>query len=95
MQIVESGEPREVHHFCLMTGFGADGVNPYMVFEAMAKIKKESASVPAALTVEKLNYNYKKSVRLLFSPPLPLILIFVMVLICVRLGGSWARACSR
>ena len=33
--IVETGEAREVHHFCLMTGFGADAVNPYLAFEAL------------------------------------------------------------
>ena len=33
--IVESGEPREVHHFCTLVGFGADAVNPYLAFEAM------------------------------------------------------------
>ncbi len=31
--VVESGEPREVHHFCLLFGFGAGAINPYMVFE--------------------------------------------------------------
>jgi hypothetical protein len=30
--IVETGEAREVHHFCLMTGFGADAINPYLAF---------------------------------------------------------------
>jgi len=28
--IVESGEPREVHHFCLLLGYGADSINPYL-----------------------------------------------------------------
>ncbi|MBT5542158.1 MAG: glutamate synthase subunit alpha, partial [Gammaproteobacteria bacterium] len=30
--IVETGEAREVHHFCLLTGFGADAINPYLAF---------------------------------------------------------------
>ena len=30
--IIESGEPREVHHFCLLLGYGADAVNPYLAF---------------------------------------------------------------
>jgi len=34
--VVESGEPREVHHFCTLIGFGAAAVNPYLVFEALA-----------------------------------------------------------
>ena len=28
--VVESGEPREVHHFCLLLGYGASAVNPYL-----------------------------------------------------------------
>ena len=31
--VVESGEPREVMHFCLLCGFGANAVNPYLTFE--------------------------------------------------------------
>jgi glutamate synthase domain-containing protein 2/glutamate synthase domain-containing protein 1/glutamate synthase domain-containing protein 3 len=34
--ISESGEPREVMHFCLLTGYGADAVNPYGAYEAIA-----------------------------------------------------------
>ena len=32
--VVESGEPREVHHFCLLLSYGATAINPYMVYEA-------------------------------------------------------------
>ena len=28
--VVESGEPREVHHFCLLLGYGASAINPYL-----------------------------------------------------------------
>ena len=31
--VIESGEPREVHHFCLLFGYGAGAINPYMVYE--------------------------------------------------------------
>ncbi|MEM7447349.1 MAG: glutamate synthase large subunit [Myxococcota bacterium] len=34
--IVETGEAREVHHFCCLVGFGADAVHPYLAFEALA-----------------------------------------------------------
>ena len=34
--IVESGEPREVHHFALLIGFGAGAVNPYLAFRDRA-----------------------------------------------------------
>src|SRR6266581_1466223 len=33
--IVESGEPREMHHFALLMGYGASAVNPYLAFEAV------------------------------------------------------------
>ena len=33
--ILESGEAREVHHHALLIGFGADGINPYLAFEAL------------------------------------------------------------
>ena len=33
--IVETGEAREVHHHCLLIGYGADAVNPYLAFEAL------------------------------------------------------------
>ena len=32
--VVESGEPREVMHFCLLCGYGANAINPYLAFEA-------------------------------------------------------------
>src|SRR5690606_7765016 len=31
--LLESGEPREVHHFALLIGYGADAVNPYLAYE--------------------------------------------------------------
>ena len=33
--IVETGEAREVHHHCLLIGYGADAINPYLAFEAV------------------------------------------------------------
>jgi hypothetical protein len=32
--VLETGEAREVHHHCLLVGYGADAINPYMAFEA-------------------------------------------------------------
>ncbi|MCG3177892.1 MAG: Ferredoxin-dependent glutamate synthase 1 [Phycisphaerae bacterium] len=39
--IVESGEPREVMHFCLLVGFGAKAINPYLAFEALHKLQAD------------------------------------------------------
>jgi glutamate synthase domain-containing protein 2/glutamate synthase domain-containing protein 1/glutamate synthase domain-containing protein 3 len=36
--IVASAEPREVHHFALLFGYGADCVNPYLAYEAVRKL---------------------------------------------------------
>ncbi len=40
--IVESGEPREVHHFGLLFGYGADCVNPYLAYESVRHVVKEN-----------------------------------------------------
>ena len=33
--VLESGEPREVHHFALLIGYGVGAVNPYLAFETL------------------------------------------------------------
>ncbi|QQK76073.1 glutamate synthase large subunit [Salicibibacter cibarius] len=33
--LVESGEPREVHHHCVLLGYGAEAINPYLVFQTL------------------------------------------------------------
>ena len=39
---LESGEPREVHHFCLLLGYGAQAINPYMAFESLNDMIREN-----------------------------------------------------
>ena len=34
--VVETGEAREVHHFCVLAGYGAEAINPYLAFETIA-----------------------------------------------------------
>ncbi|MCG6859458.1 MAG: glutamate synthase large subunit [Salaquimonas sp.] len=36
--VVESGEPREVHHFCCLAGYGAEAINPYLAFETLLEM---------------------------------------------------------
>jgi glutamate synthase (NADPH/NADH) large chain/glutamate synthase (ferredoxin) len=36
--IVESGEPREVHHFATLIGFGASAINPYLMLETLDEL---------------------------------------------------------
>ncbi|QND73268.1 glutamate synthase large subunit [Tardiphaga sp. 172_B4_N1_3] len=37
--VVESGEPREVHHFACLAGYGAEAINPYLAFESIIAMK--------------------------------------------------------
>ena len=39
--VLESGEPREVHHFATLLGFGASAVNPYLAHASIAKMAEE------------------------------------------------------
>jgi glutamate synthase (NADPH/NADH) large chain len=41
--IIESGEAREVHHHCLLVGYGADAINPYLAFEALWDARRQGA----------------------------------------------------
>ena len=41
--VVESGEPREVAHFCLLTGYGAGAINPYLALETLANLAAEAS----------------------------------------------------
>ena len=39
--VVETGEVREVHHFAMLIGFGADAINPYLAFETLWDLLRE------------------------------------------------------
>jgi glutamate synthase (NADPH/NADH) large chain len=58
--ILETAEPREVHHFCALVGYGADAVNPYLAFEAMWHLRDEGL-VSAELDDEHIVKNYRKA----------------------------------
>jgi glutamate synthase domain-containing protein 2/glutamate synthase domain-containing protein 1/glutamate synthase domain-containing protein 3 len=47
--ILESGEPREVHHFSLLLGYGADAINPWLALDALAEMSHtgETGLTPA------------------------------------------------
>ena len=38
--VVETGEAREVHHHCLLVGYGVDAINPYLAFEALWDVRR-------------------------------------------------------
>ncbi|AXK83122.1 glutamate synthase large subunit [Pseudolabrys taiwanensis] len=39
--VLETGEPREVHHFACLAGYGAEAINPYLAFETLIAMKGE------------------------------------------------------
>ncbi|MEJ7789540.1 MAG: glutamate synthase large subunit [Thermoleophilaceae bacterium] len=41
--VVESGEPREVHHVAALIGYGAGAVNPYLMFESLGHLEGRAA----------------------------------------------------
>jgi glutamate synthase (NADPH/NADH) large chain len=57
--IVETGEAREVHHFCLLLGFGAGAINPYLAFDTIRDLCREG--VLSGLTERKAFKNYVKA----------------------------------
>jgi glutamate synthase (ferredoxin) len=59
--VVESGEPREVHHFALLLGYGAAGVNPYLAFETLRDMIA-SGFLPG-LDLDKAIANYIKAIN--------------------------------
>ena len=61
--VLESGEAREVHHHCLLVGYGADGINPYLGFESLWQARRDGLIDEELYSSdEKLVAQYKKSV---------------------------------
>ena len=61
--ILETGEAREVHHHCLLTGYGADAINPYLAFEALWRANQEGLLGDAYKTEDSIVAAYKKGVK--------------------------------
>ena len=57
--VVETGEAREVHHFCALAGYGAEAINPYLAFETLEQIRVETGMGLSAYDVRK---NYIKAI---------------------------------
>ena len=54
--IIESGEPREVHHLALLLGYGASGINPYLAFESIDNLCANN--IITGIDFEKAEANY-------------------------------------
>ena len=57
--VVETGSAREVHHFAVLAGYGAEAVHPYLAMETLANLHRD---LPADLSTEKAIYNYIKAI---------------------------------
>ncbi|RWD24538.1 MAG: hypothetical protein EOS34_33275, partial [Mesorhizobium sp.] len=59
--VVESGEPREVHHFCCLAGYGAEAINPYLAFDTLLDMHKRG-ELPAEVDANEVVSRYIKSI---------------------------------
>ncbi len=57
--VVETGEAREVHHFALLAGYGAEAINPYLAFETLAAMGK---TFPESINAAKAISQYIKAI---------------------------------
>ncbi|HEY6831664.1 MAG TPA: glutamate synthase large subunit, partial [Pseudolabrys sp.] len=57
--VLETGEPREVHHFACLAGYGAEAINPYLAFETLVAMKDE---LPQKLEDKEIIKRYIKSI---------------------------------
>ena len=57
--ILESGEPREVHHFCTLIGYGVTAINPCLAFETVKDLHARKRL--GDITLEKAEQNYIKA----------------------------------
>jgi glutamate synthase (NADPH/NADH) large chain len=59
--VVESGEPREVHHFACLAGYGAEAINPYLAFETIDDMHARG-ELPAEVDAGEAVKRYIKSI---------------------------------
>jgi glutamate synthase (ferredoxin) len=58
--VVETGEAREVHHFALLSGYGAGAINPWLAFATLDQMRAERIVSPD-IPREKLHKNFVKA----------------------------------
>nr|WP_245566248.1 glutamate synthase large subunit [Stappia stellulata] len=59
--VVETGEAREVHHFCVLAGYGAEAINPYLAFETLLQLHAE-LDFPEEVDADEVVHRYIKSI---------------------------------
>ncbi|KAJ7394218.1 hypothetical protein OS493_000020 [Desmophyllum pertusum] len=60
--VVESAEVREIHHFCVLLGYGADAICPYLVFETVSNQRQQGLLDPP-LSDKDIVQNYTAAVH--------------------------------
>ena len=60
--VIESGEPREVMHFCLLCGYGASAVNPYLAYESLNELQRRG-DIDGSIEPEQLVENFIAAVK--------------------------------
>ncbi len=61
--VIESGEPREVMHFCLLIGYGANAINPYLAYASIAEMHARGALEDPLLSLQQAHANFEKAIR--------------------------------
>ncbi len=59
--VVESGEPREIHHFCCLAGYGAEAINPYLAFDTLIDMHRKG-QFPPEVDEQEVVTRYIKSI---------------------------------
>ncbi len=54
--MLESGEPREVHHFCTLVGYGVTAINPWLTFDTVHQLGEQEALGGLSLAEAQKNY---------------------------------------
>lgn len=60
--VLETGEAREVHHFCMLIGYGIDAVNPYLAFEALWQAQRDGLLSSHDYDDDRIVNRYRKGV---------------------------------
>jgi glutamate synthase (NADPH/NADH) large chain len=57
--VVETGDAREIHHFCALAGYGAEAINPYLAFETLLSMKPD---LPGEVSEYEIVHRYIKAI---------------------------------
>jgi glutamate synthase domain-containing protein 2/glutamate synthase domain-containing protein 3 len=59
--VIESGEPRDIHHMCTLIGYGASAINPYLMFESLDELADRSL-LPEDLQIDEAEQRIVKAI---------------------------------